>query len=94
MMPQIFDNLGQPFEADTRYLGGAGPIPITGTSPVAGPFFSIQAGGNGATISALAGLTGTWTDFTLAAGQSILAGVSGSITSVTLSAGSAIGYRL
>lgn len=76
-----------------RGFGGSGPKPITGTTAVTGNFYVIEAGGNGATISAIVGLAGTWTGFVLAPGQPLFAGAGGNITSVTLSAGAAIGYE-
>lgn len=78
-----------------QMIGGDGPVPITGTTPVSGPFFAIQATGEGATIDTLNFTPDTgdsWSGITLAPGQTVTAG-SINIAQVTLSEGSVIAYR-
>jgi hypothetical protein len=84
---------GQRFNPDSRFLGGRGPVRITGTNPVVGNFFAIIPEADGATLSALVGISGTWSGCKLPV-QGLWAGVGGQITSITLSTGSAIGYQL
>lgn len=93
MAQEIVDSAGQRFHPDTRYLGGRGPIRITGTSAVTGQFYALIPEADGCTLSALLGIGGSWSGCKPPA-SGIWAGVGGVITSVTLSAGAAIAYQI
>jgi hypothetical protein len=93
MGQQIVGSDGQRFDPDSRFMGGRGPVRITGTSAVVGQFYAIIPEADGATLSTLVGLAGSWSGCKLPA-QGLWTGVGGVITSVTLSSGNAIGYQL
>lgn len=93
MAQEIVDSSGQRFNPDARYMGGRGPVRITGTSAVEGQFYAIIPEAEGATLSTLVGLPGSWSGCALPA-SGLWTGVGGVITSVTLSDGAAIAYQI
>lgn len=93
MAQELVDPSGQRFSPDARYLGGRGPVRITGTSPVVGNFYAIIPEAGGATLSALVGIAGSWSGCALPA-SGLWAGTGNTITSVTLTSGDALGYQL
>lgn len=93
MAQEIVDSTGQRFNPDARFMGGRGPIRITGVGTVTGQFYAIIPEADGATLSGLVGLGGSWSGCKPPA-SGIWAGVGGVITSVTLSAGAAIAYQI
>jgi hypothetical protein len=93
MSQQIVGSDGQVFSPDSRYLGGRGPVRITGTSPVLGSFYRIVPESGGATLSALVGIAGTWSGCAVPV-DGLWAGTGNTITSITLTSGAAIAYQL
>lgn len=93
MSQRLVTAAGQSYDADTRFMGGRGPVRITGTSPVTGEFYCVIPEAGGATLSALVGLDGSWSGCELPS-TGLWAGVSGKITSITLSSGAAIAQRI
>ena len=78
---------------DRRFGGSGESVPIQDTADHAVDAYCIQAGANGATISAVVGPSNAadWASFPLAAGQTIFFPTR--LTSITLSAGQVVAYR-
>lgn len=93
MSASVVGSDGQAFVPEARFLGGRGPVRITGTSPVLGNFYAIIPEQAGATLSALVGPPGTWSGCALPQ-AGIWTGTGAPITSVTLTSGAAIAYLI